>query len=395
MSFGHPPSKWFMPWLRYSARNVLMSCKDKSAATWIHRCTGFRSMYCNQSCSLGGMDSSIRPGTSTNFTGLRKRPAFLEISNLISISFSVRSSLEKVAWKTCLQDARSLHSYKLELHKPIFLEGFRNWCSYQKQGKLGKVMKMFAYSSSYSSESIFPYQIWRLLSYFINIQSDKAGRLLFIDHTKMSPTLSSSCSSIYVRFTRRKSHHRAWTEKQCRLCTQPPIHNECLDFDEVSRVAFGIVHFFTYQCTKTRTLLVLFILDEEEWSLCLISCLVMNVTFFGAMQQYKYVFKGSKRTFNFVGGMKYEYIILSELFNDDVFWLWDSLYVFIRVMMIRLQHWIHEYTWFIYLVFLSVSGSHFFDLKPVGSQFASRFIIFAILKIHFTWYLRKFYTGLL
>ena len=27
ISFGQPPSKWFIPWLKYSARNVLISCK--------------------------------------------------------------------------------------------------------------------------------------------------------------------------------------------------------------------------------------------------------------------------------------------------------------------------------------------------------------------------------
>jgi hypothetical protein len=41
------------------------------------------------------MDSWIRPGTSVNRTGFRRSPAFLEISNLISISFSGKSSLEK------------------------------------------------------------------------------------------------------------------------------------------------------------------------------------------------------------------------------------------------------------------------------------------------------------
>ena len=43
------------------------------------------------------MDSWIRPGTSVNLTGFRSSPAFLEISNLISISFSGRSSLKRAS----------------------------------------------------------------------------------------------------------------------------------------------------------------------------------------------------------------------------------------------------------------------------------------------------------
>ena len=62
--------------------------------TWIQRWTGFLSMYSIDSFSLGGIDSSILPGTSTNLIGFLSNPAFLEISNLISISFSVRSSLK-------------------------------------------------------------------------------------------------------------------------------------------------------------------------------------------------------------------------------------------------------------------------------------------------------------
>ena len=52
-------------------------------------------MYWLPRASFCSIFSSILPETSVNLHGLRNRPAFLEISNLISISFSVRSSLKR------------------------------------------------------------------------------------------------------------------------------------------------------------------------------------------------------------------------------------------------------------------------------------------------------------
>ena len=121
--------------------------------TWIQRWTGFLSMYSIDSFSLGGIDSSILPGTSTNRIGFLSNPAFLEISNLISISFSVRSSL-KIERKLVMKNDNFT----------CFLSNFWSWFGFFDQNS-----SIIPLSSPITDQSIFILNMYVRKYYVIKI----------------------------------------------------------------------------------------------------------------------------------------------------------------------------------------------------------------------------------